>query len=265
MHIFKGFSSDSLALVPILLLSYLQLLTVNVMLETNLDAIIMEPNITFFAARHFSTHEAPMKNCLWNGLVGAERGHPILARAIENVVRIVGTSADDENFDSATERYVAALSSSRSQHEHNRLELWKMRLPVTKKAYVVGGCALGLAFNQALQEMSPLQDIRLGRTDMGKYGLSLILLVNNWIHTVNFTKFSRGMFLKFDFLFPLPRFPSFNKMSIRDAGATRLTDIERNLLVASTDMIGLETTRSMQQRSRSSQRSRIREKDETVE
>jgi hypothetical protein len=54
-------------------------------------------------------------------------------------------------------------------------------------------------------------------------------------------------------------------MSTADAGATRLTDIERNLLVASTDMIGLETTRTMQQRSRSSQRSRIREKDETVE
>jgi hypothetical protein len=208
-----------------------------------------------------------MKNCLWNGLVGAERHHPILARAIENVVRIVATSAADEQFDSAAERYVAALSCSRSrsEHEHNRLELWKMRLPVASKSYVVGGCALGIAFNQAMQEMSPLEDIRLGRTDMGKYGRSLILLVNQWIDSY-LMKFSWGTFLKVPFLvFSLVFFFYSNQMSTSDAGATRLTDIEQNLLVASTDMIGLETTRTMQQRSRSSQRSRIREKDETVE
>jgi hypothetical protein len=174
--------------------------TVNVLLETNLDAMLMEPNVTLIAARHFSTCELPMKNCLWNGLVGAERHHPILARAIENVVRIVATSAADEHFDSAAERYVAALSSSRKhEHEHNRLELWKMRMPVASMSYVVGGCALGIAFNQAMQEMSPLEDIRLGRTDMGTYGRSLILLVNNWIDTVNLMKFLRGTFLKVPF------------------------------------------------------------------
>jgi hypothetical protein len=56
------------------------------------------------------------------------------------------------------------------------------------------------------------------------------------------------------------------QMSRDDTGATRITDVERNLLVASTDMIGGGLDhRTVQQRSRSSLRDALRDRAETIE
>lgn len=53
-------------------------------------------------------------------------------------------------------------------------------------------------------------------------------------------------------------------MSLGDAGATRITDVDRNLLVASTDLVGLDWN-TVQQRSRSTQRDNEQDRAEIVE
>jgi hypothetical protein len=52
-------------------------------------------------------------------------------------------------------------------------------------------------------------------------------------------------------------------MSKLDTGATRITDVERNLLVASTDIAGL-THATVQEQSRKTLRDSMREHDEAA-
>jgi hypothetical protein len=52
-------------------------------------------------------------------------------------------------------------------------------------------------------------------------------------------------------------------MSRHDTGATRITDIDRNLLVASVDLVGLDLS-SIQERSQRKQKASTRKHEETI-
>lgn len=66
------------------LMNYRHRLTVDVLLETNLDVLLL-PTTGFVAARHDDGQRKSF-HCLWNGLIGSEPGHPFLKRLIEDIV-----------------------------------------------------------------------------------------------------------------------------------------------------------------------------------
>jgi hypothetical protein len=137
-------------------------ITVDVMLETNLDALI-EPGTSFLAPRD---HDKLLENCLWNGFMAAEPGHSILARAIEHVLRTVLTGGSE------AERFILAMSSRETT------EIWKLRATSPNRhRYLYSGCALGVAMNQVLRKDSPVQDLDLGKQSMPGGGGDLLILM----------------------------------------------------------------------------------------
>mmetsp|Transcript_29528 Transcript_29528/g.68312 ORF Transcript_29528/g.68312 Transcript_29528/m.68312 type:complete len:204 (+) Transcript_29528:799-1410(+) len=141
--------------------------------------------------------------CLWNGLVGAAPGHPFLARIVERVVTLVSNRADA--FDIEMEMCHSVGVSA---------DAWKLRLsPIS---LLSGPCALGVGVNDGLSNNN-----RMSHFDLG------------WLSTSEVE--SSG--LKSDDHDAL-----LLKIDKTDMGALRFTDLDRNILVASTDMVDLTKT-----------------------
>ena len=66
---------------------------VDVKLDVNLDNFVT-PNLGFFVPRDLVAGHGNGNYCLWNGLVGAAPGHPILASAVERILNLVLDRAD---------------------------------------------------------------------------------------------------------------------------------------------------------------------------
>lgn len=99
-------------------------------MDVKLDALI-EPNMSFIAPR---SDDDILKNCLSNIFVAAEPGHPILARAIENVMRLLllGSEAHQDKESESVERFI--LESSGKAIDET--EVWKLRAVQTQENYV---------------------------------------------------------------------------------------------------------------------------------
>lgn len=141
---------------------------VDIMLETNLDALI-EPTTSFMVPRDpgLLSH-----NCLWNGLLAAEPGHPLLAKTIERVIRIVLTGSQDDEGGATHERFLLHDDSSRSTGgpKHESVDIWKLRTgEAIADQYIYSGCALGVAVNNLLAaDNSPVKDFDvLGKQPLG--------------------------------------------------------------------------------------------------
>jgi len=169
---------------------------VDLLLETNLDTFIT-PTLSFLTARDdgiATAHDQPF--CLWNGIIAAAPGHPVIAKAVERLINLVLMRAD--LFD--MEREMCRASGKLA-------EAWKIRLvPIL---LVSGPCALGAATNQVIGRNSHLERLELGWIPFNTSG-------------VLFPRaFSEGLLLKND------KF---------DFEAHRFTDIDRNIMFASTDV-----------------------------
>lgn len=172
---------------------------IDVLLETNLDSLI-PPTLSYLAVRDdgiASGHDQAY--CLWNGLIAAAPGHPVMARAIERVVNLVSSRADV--FD--MEREMCQISGKSA-------EAWKARLcPILT---LTGPCALGAATNIALGSSGLLARFDLGWLPFNTRGSEFPL------------QYGEGLILKTD---------------KSDMEAHRISDVDRNIMVASTDMIDM--------------------------
>lgn len=174
------------------------------MLETNLDVLIPS-DVGLVVAQ--DTH-----GCLWKGFLAAEPGHPVVAKAMEGLVEAVLRGSPD----------VAAYILQEEMKSCVSAESLRETLPMDA---MFGGCLWSRSFNQVLGRpwwqamepgwMTPTSSV-LGRM--------LILLVRA-------TTMCQGV--------PAPRLTLPRQTSPNDTGATRLTDVERNLLVVSTDFMGI--------------------------
>jgi Glycosyltransferase sugar-binding region containing DXD motif len=172
---------------------------VDLLLETNLDSFI-PPTLSFFSARDDGvSSEEDQQFCLWNGLLASAPGHPIMARAAERVLTLVLNRADA--FD--MEQEMCHFSGP------DDAEPWKVRL--ARVLLLSGPCALGVAVNHVLGKSSLLSRIELGwqpfntSADVPK-------------------SFGEGLIIKTD---------------KGDMEAHRITDVDRNIMLASTDMVDL--------------------------
>ena len=172
---------------------------IDILLETNLDSLI-PPTLSYLVARDDGIAGAhDQAYCLWNGLLAAAPGHPVMARAIERVVNLVSSRADV--FD--MEREMCQVSGKSA-------EAWKARLcPLLSLS---GPCALGVATNIVLGSSSLLARFDLGWLPFNTTGEEFP------------PQYGEGLILKAD---------------KSDMEANRISDVDRNVMVASTDMIDM--------------------------
>jgi len=97
-------------------------------MDIKLDALI-EPNTSFIAPR---SDDDLLYNCLTNIFIAAEPGHPILARAIENVLRLLFLGSEAHESESV-ERFVLESSGNSAIY---MTEVWKLRAVESQEVYV---------------------------------------------------------------------------------------------------------------------------------
>jgi hypothetical protein len=161
---------------------------IDTQLEADLDNFITT-DLSFFVPRDVPHDFWPNSNfCLWNGLLGSAPGHPILAKAIEDIITAILNR--DDYYD--IERDMCSRDPE--------AEIWKLRtIPIL---ILTGPCLLGRSVNAAIGKTNLLESYRLGWIDssIDDMGDVLILLTDR-----------------------------------HDLGETRFVDIDRNIILASTD------------------------------
>lgn len=176
---------------------------IDVKLDIDLDTFVTR-DLSFFVPRDVAQDYWPDSNyCLWNGLMGSAPGNHILAMAIEDVMTTVLNRID----------YYDIEGSLCSQ---NRIvEIWKLRtFPILA---LTGPCALGMSVNAALGHANVLRGFGVGwlRSNITSTDYSTR---NETLNQPHF--WGDALILLAD------RY---------DTGELRFSDIDRNLLVASTN------------------------------
>jgi hypothetical protein len=145
----------------------------DVQLETSLDAFLTS-DLSFFVPRETIRDLAGQDYCLWNGLLGAAPGHPIIVKAVERMLQVITKREDYYDVEQRT-----CLADGRSA------PMWKLRsLPTL---LLSGPCALGMSVNEALGRkdllasyepgwLQPMQTTGPGERHIGD---CLILMVSN--------------------------------------------------------------------------------------
>lgn len=157
------------------------------MLETNLDHFIT-PSISFFVPRDSVLEYADEPFCLWNGLIGAAPGHPVLAQVVQDTTSLILRRADVYDM----ERLVC------THHKSLKLEVWK--LWAEPLLLLTGPCALGMALNVVMGR-NPVEKIEYGlleikRTACNDPGDALILVGDKYdMGLFRFSDPDRGIIL----------------------------------------------------------------------
>lgn len=171
----------------------------DILLDTNLDAFIT-PSMAFFGPRDIVGDYAGENFCLWNGMMGAAPGHPFMAQAAEALLTNILNRVDYYDM----EREMCRVSGTTG-------EVWKMRALTILS--LSGPCLLGSAVNKALGR----------RNYLSKY-LPGWLIPEGSNNTVVDDDVGDALLLI---------------ASRADMGALRFSDVDRNLMVASTGMTEL--------------------------
>jgi len=195
----------------------------DVLLDVSLDSFIT-PTMSFFVPRDAVAAYADGEYCLWNGIIGAAPGHPIVIRAVERLVNLILNRADLLDL----EKEVAERSGIDT-------ETWKVR--AIQELLLSGPCALGIAANEVLGrdpvarfDVGWLKESKSKNQDMGDV---LILMVRMLCIIYPVTRLSPTY----------SRICSLFQQDKDDLGSMRFTDVERNIMFASTDLPGLNKDR----------------------
>jgi len=177
----------------------------DVMLESNLDAAIA-PDVGFMVPVDEPGLPVGKRMCLWNGFIAAAPGHPFLAKAIETVVNNIRnrfTSVDvDATFCPNPELSVL--------HAFDTL-------------FTAGPCILGSVVNKALG--------RHGQTSFEPGPIDPWSSKDATSRATKATSFVLG-----DVALRIPGRTVILKQNKWDMGAHRFTLLEKNMVVAATDM-----------------------------
>eukprot|EP00816_Leptocylindrus_hargravesii_P003333 CAMPEP_0196804642 /NCGR_PEP_ID=MMETSP1362-20130617/4299_1 /TAXON_ID=163516 /ORGANISM="Leptocylindrus danicus, Strain CCMP1856" /LENGTH=1033 /DNA_ID=CAMNT_0042177083 /DNA_START=13 /DNA_END=3111 /DNA_ORIENTATION=- len=175
---------------------------VDILLSTHLDTLI-PPDLSFFVPLDEPGYESDERFCLWNGLMGASPGHPFMVRAVERSLNMILNRADAFDIEQET-----------CQISGREMDYWKLRL--SPPLNMCGPCALGMSVNEAL-----------GRDSLSKYEVGLMKSDHNGYRWG--TNPDNPGHLNFNIL----------QANKEDLGLHRFTDVERDVIVASTDISGV--------------------------
>jgi len=190
---------------------------IDVQLDANLDSFIPQ-NLSFFVPRDTNIDSWPSSNyCAWNGLMGASPGHPIVLQGLQDLVNRALHRQD----------YLDIENDLCRAHYGPNLEVWKLRC--SPMLLLTGPCALGMSLNRALGK-PPLKSLDIG-----------------WQHHKG-TKHDGGYDWGDVLLLLLDRY---------DMGELRFTDVERNIILASTNQDRISTRPLSEQRNDSTTTSNV--------
>jgi hypothetical protein len=159
--------------------------------------------MSFFVPRDIVGDYASDNFCLWNGLMGSAPGHPFMARAVEALLTNVLNRVDYYDM----ERECCAVVGSTCQ-------VWKMR--ALSILSLSGPCLLGSAVNKALNKSNFLSKYEPGWLLPDYSNETQVLDDDDDIGDALLLIASRA-----------------------DMGALRFSDVNRNMIVASTGMTEL--------------------------
>lgn len=176
---------------------------IDVLLTTSLDYFITS-NLSFFVPRDVNIDMWPQSNyCLWNGLMGSSPGHPVVVKALEDLVNRALNHYD--YYDVEMDQCRRDMSA----------EIWKLRC--SPMLLVTGPCALGISASDAIGRENPLEGWDVGWQRIDWTSLLHEPADHDW-----------GHFL----ILLLDRY---------DLLEQTFTDVGRNLLVASTNQDQIAT------------------------
>jgi hypothetical protein len=175
----------------------------DILLDTNLDSFIT-PELAFVVPRDIVGDYAGQNFCLWNGMIGSAPGHPFLVRAVERLINNILNRADYHDM----ERSLCFESGPTTK-------VWKAR--ALSILLLSGPCLLGQAVNDAL-----------GRESVSAYEPGWLQFAGDQDRLVEDDSSSSPIG---DALLLCS--------SKADMGAFRFSDVDRNLMVASTLMKGM--------------------------
>ena len=175
----------------------------DIMLESNLDAIVLN-DIGFMIPVDIPGKDVEKRMCLWNGLIASAPGHPFLARVLELIVNNIRnrfTRVDIVNlYCPSPELYIP--------HKWDLL-------------FTTGPCILGTAINHVLRRHLQTGFIP-GDLDIHEEGRN--------------TQGPQWVLNSDDMRSSIPGRTVILKKSNIDMGAQRFTFLEKNMIVAATDM-----------------------------
>ena len=169
---------------------------IDLMLNTNLETLIT-PNLSFITARDTVGLENNSPFCLWNGFIGSSPGHPFLIEVIQRSLNFIRNRANIIDLEQDICTKVGNL---------DLMESWKVKSE--QGLLLTGPCALGISVNTVLEQY-PLQKFPLGFLPINNYQLKNNIIKGD-THILSLKK--------------------------KDLGSLRLSDIERNVIVATTNI-----------------------------
>ncbi|GMH84230.1 hypothetical protein TrST_g689 [Triparma strigata] len=107
----------------------------DVMLQSDIE-LLLEPHLTFFAPVDSPGEKIGRQPCLWNGLMGATRAHPIVVRALEQAV--TGILSRSTIVDIERDRLCPGVKDLTSLTRHY------------DTLFLSGPCNLGVAANEVI-------------------------------------------------------------------------------------------------------------------
>jgi Glycosyltransferase sugar-binding region containing DXD motif len=217
---------------------------IDVQLDVNQLDYLIPHNLGYFVPRDVAIDRWPDSNfCLWNGLQGAAPGHPIVAQAIQDLLNHILNRHDyydlesqhcqhhDESGGPGPDEQHDDVKKEANNKQNLNAEIWKLRsFPLL---ILTGPCALGVSVNTAMERHdNRLQGFNLGwlvpnQTNFNSNENGSSSIVSSTYTTVDS--------LMGDVLILLT--------DRYDLGELRFTDIDRNLLVASSNADKFSSTR----------------------
>jgi Glycosyltransferase sugar-binding region containing DXD motif len=178
----------------------------DVLLTSNLDEVL-GPNIGFMTARDEPGQQVGHGHCLWNGFIAAAPGHPFLAQTVETVVNNIRNRFTSVDYDDMLcPNPVLSVS-----HSFDVL-------------FTTGPCILGASINRVLQ--------RHAQTGFETGDLDIF-------DNTDFASTGEEAPVDGQVLDPRQLIPGRSillQQNKKDMGAHRFTWLEKNLIVASTDL-----------------------------
>lgn len=186
-------------------------------MEAPLETVLSVYNLTFLIA---IDSRSETLSSVYPGIVAASAGHTMIGHAVETLMYTVAVEMD-ASLQRTPSEILALLARF---FDVESLEVWRM-VPLSIDATQIS--CLDVAVHRFLKHSSPFEQLEPGIVSTPESGTVLFLLVSEY-----------DLLETWEPAFSLIAVIVFLQLSDKDMGATRITNVDWNLLIASTNLFG---------------------------